>query len=170
MNIFIYVCLYAHMHFFLNLLNTSCMVFYSYTSTCIFSTNQNTVLHTNRFKIDFFPLIFHLYSSCVSWPSDIHDTISRSYFWSQVACVVCDTSRGLCWDSYRALETLVAQQFAERSNSFRGKIQIWSGMKAKSWSQKFSSKPQNERSYKAPKGQSIMRLGNVIQYVLRQEI
>ena len=66
MNIFIYVCLYAHMHFFLNLLNTSCMVFYSYTSTCIFSTNQNTVLHTNRFKIDFFPLIFHLYSSCVS--------------------------------------------------------------------------------------------------------
>ena len=54
MNIFIYVCLYAHMHFFLNLLNTSCMVFYSYTSTCIFSTNQNTVLHTNIFKIDFY--------------------------------------------------------------------------------------------------------------------
>lgn len=57
----VFICTHA---FFLNLLNISCMVFYSYTSTCIFSTNKNIVLHTSRFKIDFFlpnlPFVFQL--------------------------------------------------------------------------------------------------------------
>lgn len=44
-------------------------------------------------------------------------------------------------------------------------------MEAKSWSQKLSTKPHNERSCKAPKGQSIMRwLGNMVQHVSMQEV
>ena len=52
----------------------------------------------------------------------------------------------------------MAQQFTREVTYLEEKIQIWSRMKARSLSQKFSSKPQNERLCKAQKGQSIMRL------------